>query len=343
MIKLTVVSYNNEVPAQGLSAVFGRDGGTIGRGGDNFFVLPDPKNHVSRLQAAIKSDGQRHTIENLSQANPVLVNAQELECNRTCSLQTGDEIQIGLYRLRVDAAPAGTDSAAPAMKLQTDHKVPDAARSASPDPHSVPVSPPAIDNQALMQAFLRGAGIPSVTLSSGLTPELMEMIGKLLATSVHGTLDLIGLRALVKREVNAEVTMVVVRNNNPLKFLPDGETVLTQMLRKKMPGFMGPVEAMQDAFTDLHAHQMAVVAGTRAAMRDTLNRLNPEGMDEGEHSLFDAVLPAMRKARMWDRYGEQFQQIAAQAKDDFQGPFGRAFLAAYEQEIERLQSGAQDA
>jgi predicted component of type VI protein secretion system len=33
-----------------------------------------------------------------------------------------------------------------------------------------------------------------------------------------------------------------------------------------MPGFMTPAEAMEDAFQDLRAHQLGVVAGMKAAM-----------------------------------------------------------------------------
>ena len=48
----------------------------LGRSDSNYLVLPDPKRYVSRLQASVKSDGARHTITNLSQANPILVNGQ---------------------------------------------------------------------------------------------------------------------------------------------------------------------------------------------------------------------------------------------------------------------------
>jgi predicted component of type VI protein secretion system len=56
----------------------------------------------------------------------------------------------------------------------------------------------AADNTALIQAFLKGAGIPHITVTSGLTPEFMEMIGKLMATTVQGTFDLISSRAMMK-------------------------------------------------------------------------------------------------------------------------------------------------
>jgi FHA domain-containing protein len=387
MIKISVVSYNNEIPSAAPSAVFDREGRTFGRSKDNYFVLDDPKNLVSRTQASVKSDGVRHTITNLSRATPILVNGREIDADREYDLQFGDELQIGLYLLRAEAvirsAPAvngasatpgqpvpgpavvsqmrpepavtagpGSSASASAMQRPLIDAV---APSAAPTPASVqadvqpavqpaPVAAPSADHQALIQAFLSGAGIPSVTLSQGLTPEFMETVGKLLAVSVQGTMDLNALRALVKREVKADVTQVVVRNNNPLKFLPDGETVLTQMFRKKMPGFMSPAEAMEDAFEDLHAHQLAVVEGMRAAMVDMLKRMHPETLEGKvkEQSLLGSMLPANRKAKLWDSYTELFGKINGEAQDDSQALFSQAFLEAYEQEIERVKNHAQN-
>lgn len=398
MIKITVVSYNNQTSILPPSAVFGRDGGTVGRGDDNYFVLPDPKHHVSRLQASIKSDGTHHTISNLSQANPILVNGHEIEFKREYDLQVGDQIRIGLYLLRAESQPAEDEGrtahgieisgmaigAEPADNARTPHingtapaaapleavapekeQIAVAAITSAPAPAPIAASPAVNDlpahvsadqqaapaplatanDEALLQAFLNGAGIPTVNISSGLTPELMEMIGKLLATAIQGIVDLNSLRALVKREAHAEVTMVVVRNNNPLKFFPDCQTILTQMLRKKMPGFMGPLEAMQDAHDDLRAHQLGVVAGTRAAMAEVLARLNPDNFDHEskDRSFLDAVMPARRKAEMWDQYAELFRNVHLETQDEFQTLFGKTFLAAYEVEIERFKNGELDA
>ncbi|UUZ54616.1 hypothetical protein LP419_00325 [Massilia sp. H-1] len=130
-------------------------------------------------------------------------------------------------------------------------------------------------NEVLRQAFLRGAGLTPEAIAS-LSPEMMETMGKMLAGSLQGVIDLLAMRSLVKQEVKAGVTVVVLRNNNPLKFFPDSQTVMTQMLRKKMPGFMEPLEAIEDAMADLQGHQKGVVAGTKASMNKVLHRLRPE-------------------------------------------------------------------
>lgn len=190
---------------------------------------------------------------------------------------------------------------------------------------------------ALKQAFLRGAGIAGDAISADLTPEMMALLGRLMATSLQGAIDLLALRSLVKQEVKADVTMVLVRNNNPLKFFPDSQTVLTQMLRKKMPGFMEPLEAIDDAWHDLRGHQLGVVAGTRASMAAMMTRLSPAQLEAAlpPPGLFDKLSPSRRAAALWQHYLREHGAIAGEAQDQFKSLFGAAFLAAYEREVER--------
>lgn len=371
MIEIVVVTYNSEAPAMPLAARFAHAGGTIGRSDDNLFVLPDPKHHVSRRQALIASDGKHHWITNLSQANPTLLNGVELASDVAQPLRPGDKICIGLYVLQARAVVAAAGFAASRAShvfTVAPAAAPVPMRPALPPPmppRTPPVTHAAVDKavaepvaadgaeqlampadpQALLQAFLDGAGIPAITLSSGLTPELMTLLGSLLAGAIDGTVDLLGLRALVKREVNADVTMVVVRNNNPLKFLPDGGTVLTQMLRKRMPGFMGPVEAMQDAYDDLHAHQLGMMAGMQATMADLHRQLDPLAIERSAApgSAFERLLPGSRKARNWERYCELHRQTGATLGNATQSMEGKAFLSAYERASEQYKDEAANA
>ena len=191
------------------------------------------------------------------------------------------------------------------------------------------------DSEALKQAFLRGAGIPADAIGA-LTPELMELLGKLMTSSLQGTIDLLALRSLVKQEVKADVTMVVMRNNNPLKFFPDAQTVLTQMLRKKMPGFMEPLESIEDAFRDLRGHQKGVVVGTQASMDKVIRRLRPERIESAlKKNPLQGILPFKRKADLWDLYRQQHHSVAGESQDQFKALFGADFLEAYEAEVAR--------
>ena len=195
--------------------------------------------------------------------------------------------------------------------------------------------------EVLKQAFLRGAGLPADTIGP-LTADMMELIGKLMSGCVQGTIDMLALRSLVRKEVNAEVTMIVMRNNNPLKFFPDSQTVLTQMLRKKMPGFMEPLESVADAYRDLRGHQNGVVVGTRASMDKVIRRLRPERIESALKTGALDALPFKRKADLWDLYCLQHHGVAGESQDQFKTLFGADFLEAYEKEVARVANGGND-
>lgn len=192
----------------------------------------------------------------------------------------------------------------------------------------------------LMKAFLEGLGIADPGLPATPTPELMHRIGLLLREATQGTLELLLARALMKREVRAEVTMIVSRDNNPLKFSPNAEVALAHLLAPRGQGFLGPVEAMRDAYGDLRAHQFGFMAGMRAALAGVLERFDPQTLEKrlSEPSMLDNLLPINRRARLWGLYTELYRDIASEAEDDFQVLFGRAFLRAYEEQVRRMEA-----
>ena len=145
-------------------------------------------------------------------------------------------------------------------------------------------------------------------------------------------------RAALKREVRAEVTMIVARENNPLKFSPSVDVAMTHLLGPTARGFMPPALAMRDAYDDLRAHQFGFLAGMRAALEGVLLRFEPAALEAKltQKSVLDSLLPSSRKARMWDLFNELYGQISAEASDDFHALFGKAFLKAYQQHIDEL-------
>jgi FHA domain-containing protein len=259
---------------------------------------------------------------------------------------------------RSGAMPRRAEDASPALRPRVDIAVspgaspgPLAERAASaavtparepPVPAPAPVDeragPVSADAEALLRAFLKGLGTPDLALPHGLTPATMEGVGRLLREATEGTLALLLARALTKREVRAEVTMIVSRDNNPLKFSPDVEVALAHLLAPRGKGFLPPVEAMRDAYDDLRSHELGFMAGMRAALAGVLHRFDPAVLEQrlSARSMLDNLLPMNRRARLWDLYTELYREIASEAEDDFHALFGREFLRAYEEQVERL-------
>ncbi len=202
----------------------------------------------------------------------------------------------------------------------------------------------AADVDPLWAAFCEGAGT-RVDLPQGLNPDQMRVIGKMLREATEGALRLMAVRATAKTELRAAVTTIRARNNNPLKFSPNAKAALEQLLQPPLRGFMAGPLAMQDAMHDLVGHSIGTMAGMRAALAGVLSRFEPAELESklAGKSVMDSLLPMNRKAKLWDLYLQHFGSIRDDAQDDFHTLFGAAFVAAYEDQLDRLASPRDDA
>ncbi len=212
------------------------------------------------------------------------------------------------------------------------------ATSPSPSP-SPATSITDSSSEALFKAFLEGAGVPEIAGQQPLDIEAMQRLGRIMRAFTDGTIELLSSRAMLKREVRAEITMIVDEENNPFKILPNGRAVLMQMFGARMPGFLPPEAAVHDALGDLQSHQLGMVAGMRAALLTLLQRFDPAALSSNtphDGGIGEKLLPGGREARLWRELQQLHTETTAAVEDDFQAVFGRAFQQAYDKEMERL-------
>ncbi len=242
------------------------------------------------------------------------------------------------------AVPAPPSPAAPAARAAPAVMAPPSAPPAPASARQAPATPaarpvPGADVAALTAALREGLGVASLPPESlVLTPALMHLMGRLVHEAARGTVELLVARAALKREIRAEVTMIVARENNPLKFSPSVDVALGHLLQPPVRGFMPADKAMRDAYDDLRAHQFGFLAGMRAALEGILKRFDPAVLEGKltQKSMLSSLLPAKRKARMWDVFTDLYGQISAEATDDFHELFGKEFLRAYNEYIDQL-------
>jgi FHA domain-containing protein len=189
----------------------------------------------------------------------------------------------------------------------------------------------------LWAAFCEGAGV-QVTPPQGVNAELLRLCGSLLRASIDGVLQLIAVRAATRHELHAQVTVIQARENNPLKFSPDPQSALEQLLQPPMRGFLPGAAAVTEAMDDLVGHAIGTMAGTRSALEGVLGRFSPEALEAKlvGRTVLDSLLPMARKARLWELYLQHQEGIREEAQEDFHALFGKAFLDAYEQQLEQL-------
>jgi FHA domain-containing protein len=197
---------------------------------------------------------------------------------------------------------------------------------------------------AAWAALCQGAGVSLPPPAAGVRAQMHE-VGRILRSAVDGSLKLMAVRNSTRHELRASVTVIQPKNNNPLKFSPDVDAALQALLQPGARGFLDGPAAMEDAMQDLVGHSIGSVAGLRAALEGVLDRFAPEQLEGklSNKSLLDNVLPGARKARLWDLYLQHQGAIRDEAQEDFHALFGKAFLAAYEQQVQQLKRNARQA
>ena len=190
-----------------------------------------------------------------------------------------------------------------------------------------------VGGQELIDAFLDGSGLAPGRVQLDMSPEFMRNFGEAFRVAVQGTMDLLAARSEIKREFRADVTIIAPRANNPLKFLPNADGVIMQLVGQTFPGFMKPVPSMKEAYFDLQVHQLALMAGIRAAYSEALARFDPVELEKrstAEPGLLKRFSSHARKAALWDEYKSSFSAMRRHAEDDLQAFSGQTFVAAYE-------------
>ena len=181
--------------------------------------------------------------------------------------------------------------------------------------------------------MLAGAGLNPADV----TPELARNFGQILRVVVSGVMDVMRSRQQIKDEFRMRMTQFRPAENNPLKFSANVDDALHNLLVKRNPAYLAPVEAFEDAFADLRNHQIAMLAGMRVAFESMLAEFDPDRLqEEFDRQLGKGLVPA--KLRYWDLYRERRHDIVKDPEASFRQLFGEEFARAYEEQLRQLKA-----
>ena len=336
ILTLRVLSSAEGGDLSALVARFDGAGGLIGRADSARLKLPDPKRTVSRFHAHVSFADGHFFVEDMGSPNPVAVNNKVLQSGQRVELSPGDRIQIAHYLVGVeigDAQPSlaeeevSWDEGADAEE-RTRLVIDRSAVAAAGGPPSTPAE--------LWAAFEEGANL-RLELQQGLRPEMMRTIGSVLRGAIAALRKQLGLRMLVRRDSDTDLASIRSKNNNPLKFALDDGRAITALIKPPLPTFLAGPAAVDETALELEAHMRATMFAMRSACQQLLSRLEPAALEKklASGGMFDSLLPARRKAALFDAFVEQLREIAA-GPGGFDESFNRAFLAAYDHEMTRL-------
>ncbi|MFC5583138.1 type VI secretion system-associated FHA domain protein TagH [Rhodanobacter terrae] len=199
-----------------------------------------------------------------------------------------------------------------------------------PAPAPTPAPAPLLDPFAAAPAT---SPLPPAPAAGGALPTDMQ---QMLGIVVDGVMDVLRARAEIKNTFRLPVTIIQRSENNPLKFAPTAEEALQKIMAPPNAAFLSGPAAFDDAFDDIRCHQMAMLAGVRAAFESLLAHFGPDRLEQevdgGKRSAFGG------KARYWEKYRENFEGLIKNPDDCFRRLFGDEFARAYEEQLARLKS-----
>ncbi|WP_336315649.1 type VI secretion system-associated FHA domain protein TagH [Stutzerimonas stutzeri] len=154
---------------------------------------------------------------------------------------------------------------------------------------------------------------------------------RLLKQSVAGLQQSLRTRSELKNELRLALTTVQSAGNNPLKQSADASEALNALLRGGKPGQLSAEQAVGRAFRDLQAHQVALLAASRAAVHAMFEQLAPEQLAlrferEGRKPLLATA------GSRWRAYRRLHHSLGQDA-DWSERLFARDFAKTYEEQV----------
>ena len=341
---------------------------TIGRDAACTIALEDPNKHISRFHVEIEEEDGTYWMSVVSKVNAVMVKGRRYGPGTRLTLQSGDSFELAEYEVQVllpeaaaeaaQAATAPADSSDPLIEVLKEPGADHAERlfneatflggeeKSEPPPEEtfIPQKKPApapLPSHPL-RAFFEGAGLPHRDLSPVQADRLLRDCGAILRAAVEGIMMLLLARASMHKELEgAERKAAAARDNNPLKRMSEAQEAMEFFFDpgERTDGLLDPVQAIGDACEELRAHELALVAGMRAAVLGAVRHLDPPALERAYDESAKRFSLASRKARLWDAFVAAQDKLASEANADFNKVFGRDFMSAYQAHLRRLKEG----
>jgi type VI secretion system protein ImpI len=213
----------------------------------------------------------------------------------------------------------------------------------SPSPSKPPTQaaiPPAAPTHA--------APPPAPDLAAGMPhsmpPHTSTIVGsdavmdRIMPLIVQGMMDVLQSRAEIKSQFRLALTTIKPVENNPLKFSPTAPDAMKHLFGGENAGYLDSVEAFEEGFNDIKAHQMAMIAGMRAAFEHMLSQFSPRVLEARFQggSKRGGIMSIANKVRYWEMYREMFERLSRDSDDNFRELFGEEFATAYEEQMQKI-------
>ncbi|MDB5993527.1 MAG: type secretion system domain protein [Pseudomonas sp.] len=371
---LEILNPDNAGAKQQLSRAFGLLGGCIGRDENVHWPLTDNGQQMSRDHARIHFRTGHFWLTDMSTNGTWLkATGERLEKHLSVRIDDGVVYQMGGFdiRARLEGAqpsPAVEAPAAPVSSLMIPEHIDFSQSPTSPLPDSPPVEPqqcgdyapierehmivptlapptpepepipeplPPDQNELFWQHFAQALGVDLDGLDQTRREALALETARLFKLSVGHLQQSLRTRTELKNELRLALTTGQYVRQNTLKHAATTRDALKGLLLDS-PSTAHAERSITRSFSDLQAHQVAMLSASRAALRSTLDHFAPQHLalrfEREGHKPFFATSGAL-----WRQYG-RYHQALAQDDDWSERLLARDFAQAYEEQVRLIDS-----
>ncbi|HEY5604598.1 MAG TPA: type VI secretion system-associated FHA domain protein TagH, partial [Gammaproteobacteria bacterium] len=191
--------------------------------------------------------------------------------------------------------------------------------------------------QAVDNDLIAAMGLDRNMFSPEQLAQLNLVVGRFVRYTVEGLLKVLRARSTIKNELRLGVTTVQPRDNNPIKFSVDVDDALQHLFVRQGKGYLPPIASVNESFDTIMDHQVAVLAGMRAAFKSLLHKFDPAELTRRfDTQSGSGIFSGSKKQRYWEAYNEFFNEQVQDLDSSFQHLFGEEFVKAYESQLLEL-------
>ncbi|WP_224055093.1 type VI secretion system-associated FHA domain protein TagH [Vibrio penaeicida] len=285
---------------------------------------------------------ETHVTNELVGDTPVAENVQQAQSTQARSSLQSSPVQNKVIEKEeaVLQAPSNPQPVSPAPRNEIERPMPGRSAPRPSQPQRTPESPIQANSQANsneLDAFLSGLGISRNMVPSQHSDEWFKQLGESFSLLLGGLMDTLHHRAEFKQTNRLNHTAFQRHENNPLKFSANLEDAIHNLYNRNSSSFLGPQNAIQEAFDDIEKHEKALMQGVDGAVKGVMGLLNPEyisSMNAGD-GVLEKIIPGKTQANFWKNYEKQYLDLTNELEGNSIPFYLEDFAKSYEMALKK--------
>ena len=199
---------------------------------------------------------------------------------------------------------------------------------------AIEVEPAQSQSEEFWLRFGRALGVDLTAMDQERREAFAVSAAGLLKQSISGLQQTLRTRSELKNELRLALSMAQHSGNNPLKYAGDASEAIGLLLNTQRSGQLSAEQAVNRAFRDIQAHQVAMLTASRAGLRGALEHFSPQQLvlrfeRDARKPIFSTT------AARWRAYERYHQSLCAD--DDWsERLLAKDFAQAYEEQVRLL-------